>query len=159
MDIELCRFRDGDAEEIVGWVQTAAEAQAWAGNATPYPVAPKQFSLWHAEPDVRPWTARRNGTLLAYGELWLDRAGDEVELARLLVHPQHRGRGIGRRFTSQLINRAIAHSPNIFLRVLPDNEPAIRCYQAAGFARVSQADEDAFNEGQPQAYIWMKYVK
>jgi hypothetical protein len=45
----------------------------------------------------------------------------------------------------------------VFLRVRPDNAPALRCYAAAGFARVPAADEAAFNQGQPGPYAWLAY--
>jgi RimJ/RimL family protein N-acetyltransferase len=45
---------------------------------------------------------------------------------------------------------------DIWLRVEPDNEPALRCYAAAGFVRASPDEEAAFNIAQPADYVWMR---
>ena len=40
---------------------------------------------------------------------------------------------------------------DVWLRVRAENEQAIACYRAAGFVRASEAEEAAFNVGQPCA--------
>ena len=56
------------------------------------------------------------------------------ELARILVDPALRRRGIGRRLTALLGERARAAGfVDVWLRVVPDNEPALAAYRAAGF--------------------------
>jgi RimJ/RimL family protein N-acetyltransferase len=44
----------------------------------------------------------------------------------------------------------------VWLRVVPWNEPALACYRAAGFVRAAAEAERLFNEGQPQEYVWMQ---
>jgi L-amino acid N-acyltransferase YncA len=44
---------------------------------------------------------------------------------------------------------------DVFVRVFPDNIPAIRCYKAVGFARVSPEQEQAWNHGQRFDFVWM----
>ncbi len=58
------------------------------------------------------------------GEVWLDDEEEEVELARLIVAPSHRGRGIGRQLVSELVELARAGYPDVFVRVHPDNAAA-----------------------------------
>lgn len=72
---------------------------------------------------------------MADGELWVDDDEQEVELARLIVAPAHRGQGVGRRIVTGLVEHAHRIHPTAFLRVRPENEAARRCYAAAGFAR------------------------
>ncbi len=56
-----------------------------------------------------------------------------------------------------LLLRARRHSlPHAFLRVRPENTPALRCYAAAGFERVPAQEEAAFNRGQPHDYVWLR---
>jgi len=86
--------------------------------------------------------------LVAYGELWIDEAEQEVELARIIVRPAHRGRGVGKLYVKVLVDRAATFGyAEIFLRVLPDNPRAIHCYEAAGFAAVPSEDQKSFNRG------------
>lgn len=42
------------------------------------------------------------------------------------------------------------------MRVHAENHVALRCYAATGFRRVTPEDEATFNEGQPQAYVWLQ---
>jgi ribosomal protein S18 acetylase RimI-like enzyme len=62
-----------------------------------------------------------------------DRPGD-MQLRRLYVHPERKGKGIG----SQLLRAALAHpamqyAPRIFLDVWDRNEGARRLYERFGF--------------------------
>ena len=56
---------------------------------------------------------------------------------------------------AQLLRRAREHHPQTFLRVHPDNAPALRCYAAAGFAPVDPALQAEWNAPQPVAYVWL----
>jgi RimJ/RimL family protein N-acetyltransferase len=47
---------------------------------------------------------------------------------------------------------------NLFVRVLPDNLPAIHCYESAGFTQVSSTDQADYNTGQPRRYLWLKWA-
>ena len=159
MRITLLPFIENQADEIASWPLNASEARAWAGHDTPFPLAPDQLCGWHDDPDVHPFIARYNGNLIAYGELWVESTKEEIELARIIVHPSHRGMGMGRVFVAALVEQAATYGLVIvFMRVMPDNSPAIRCYQASGFARLSADDEKKYNQGQPDPYVWLKYT-
>jgi ribosomal protein S18 acetylase RimI-like enzyme len=97
------------------------------------------------------------GGPVGYGEIWEDAAADEAELARLIVDPAARGRGIGRALVRELLAEARGRGwASVWLRVAPDNEPALHAYAAAAFSRASPEEEAAFNEGQPVAYVWLR---
>jgi ribosomal protein S18 acetylase RimI-like enzyme len=94
---------------------------------------------------------------VAYGEVWHDGVAGEAELARILVAPEERGRGVGRALTRLLAAEARAAGfDEVWLRVVPDNEQAIAAYRAAGFVRTSEEEERVFNEDQRLAYVWMR---
>jgi ribosomal protein S18 acetylase RimI-like enzyme len=115
------------------------------------------FELWHADPDVVPFVGREGGALVAYGEIWEDRDEDEAELARLLVAPGARGCGLGRWLARSLADEAHARGfADVWLRVVPANEPALRAYAAAGFVAATTDEERAFNARQPIAYRWLR---
>ena len=95
---------------------------------------------------------------MAYGEIWEDPDESEAELARLIVDPSKRGRGVGRRLATALADEALRLGwSDIWLRVVPDNEPALRAYAAAGFVRATTAEEGAFNIGQRVAFVWLRW--
>jgi ribosomal-protein-alanine N-acetyltransferase len=114
---------------------------------------------WSQADDVEAYLFRDEaGELVAYGELWLDDDEGEVELARLLVAPERRGRGVGRALTRALTERAQDTHPElpaVILRVRPENAQAIRAYTAAGFVAIPDDEQDEWNQGQRFAYHWM----
>ena len=114
------------------------------------------FARWHGEAGVRPYLLDSRGTVVGYGEIWEDPVEGEAELARILIDPAARGRGLGRAFVTLLAAEARRLGwESVWLRVMPDNEAALRSYAGAGFLRASLEEETAFNEGQPEAYVWM----
>ncbi|MET8275214.1 GNAT family N-acetyltransferase [Streptomyces sp. NPDC005134] len=84
--------------------------------------------------------------LVGYGELWFDAEEDEVELARIIVAPEARGKGLGRVLVCGLL--AQAHESgcaDVFMRVHPDNEKALKCYPEAGFVPVAPGLAENWN--------------
>ena len=104
-----------------------------------------------------PFVLLAGGDVVGYGEIWEDAEEDEAELARLVIDPKRRARGHGRSLTRALA--AEAHSRgfrDVWLRVVPENAPARRAYEAAGFVRATARQEEEFNVGQPRTYVWMR---
>lgn len=142
---------------IAGWPRDASELEAWA-SLVPHTAGLGVFEGWHADPDVHPYVLWDGDRVCAYGEVWVDEAEAEAELARIIVDPARRGRGVGRTLVGLLVERAQAVGyADIWVRVLPGNGPAIACYSAAGFRRTTPDRERAFNAGQPHEYMWMRH--
>lgn len=155
-EVELERFDPSHAERILGWARSAEERDAWAsiGEAE---ARPDIFRTWHRDPDVHPFVLHVDGETVGYGEVWEDREAAEVELARIIVDPERRGRGLGRRLVELLVREATARGfTQIWVRVVPTNGPALACYRSAGFDRATPEEEAAFNRGQPRGYVWMR---
>lgn len=156
MTIEVVAFDRRLAPIVASWATSADELDRWASRRD-HPLDPSVFSEWHADPDVHPWSLLDDGAPVAYGEVWHDRGEGEAELARLIVEPGHRGRGLGVALVRELSARATAVGfDDVWVRVVPDNAPAIACYRRAGFVRTTEANERTFNERQPRPYVWMR---
>jgi ribosomal protein S18 acetylase RimI-like enzyme len=154
--LHLRRFLPRDAVSVITWPQSPLEARWWAGADWPLP--PDVFQRWHADPDVHPYVLSDGTTPLGYGELWVDKVEQEVELARLIVAPEHRGQGFGVALVGFLLEEARRTDyPRAFLRVVPDNHIAMSCYLRAGFTLLSPAEQQSFNRGQPLEYLWMDH--
>jgi len=153
--MELQPFDPSDAAMVSPWALAAAEVWAWCSRRES-PVPPEVIADWSKPDDVLAYGGWIDGELVAYGELWLDDDEAEVELARLIVSPGWRGRGLGRQLVTELAALARQHQSKVFLRVDPDNATARRCYESAGFERVSAEDEAEWNVGQPMPYVWMR---
>jgi ribosomal protein S18 acetylase RimI-like enzyme len=154
--MHLVPFDPGRSSVILDWVTSDDEARRWASLQS-RPSGPALFDRWHAEAGVRPYLLETDGAVVGYGEIWQDADEDEAEIARLIVDPARRGEGLGQGLARLLL--AEAHRlgwADVWLRVAPDNEPALRAYAAAGFTRATAAEEAAFNVGQPAEFIWMR---
>jgi ribosomal protein S18 acetylase RimI-like enzyme len=151
-------FDHADAGLVSGWAVGEDVVRAWCaaeGDRVPAEVV----AGWSEADDVEAYLLLDDeGAPVAYGELWVDEGEGEVELARLLVAPEHRGKGVGRVLTralTGLARKAHPELPAVFLRVRPDNEQAVRAYTAAGFVDVPEEEQASWNQGQRFAYHWM----
>jgi ribosomal protein S18 acetylase RimI-like enzyme len=152
----LRRFAEADASIVARWARTRAECEAWCSR-TEFPASPAWFRAWHAEDGVRAYVLEVDGAPRAYGETWEESGEDDVELARLIVDPERRGRGLGRGLVQAL--RGVVRERGrggTFLRVRPENAAALACYAGAGFERLRAGDEAEWNRGQPLRYAWMR---
>ncbi len=97
------------APTVSSWAPTAQEVTAWCSRAE-VPVPPEVIAGWATESDVRAFgLVDDDGSLVGYGELWIDDEEAEVELARLIIEPGRRGTGCGRRMVAQLVTLALEH--------------------------------------------------
>ncbi|MGW6026698.1 GNAT family N-acetyltransferase [Streptomyces sp. NPDC055099] len=155
--MELRPFAVADAATVARWPASAAEVALWCGSRD-FPVAADLVAGWQQDPDVRAHVLVASGTLLAYGEVWCDEEEDEAELARVIVAPGARGRGVGRRLVRGLAEQALrAGYTEIFVRVHPANTAALRCYHRAGFLPVDPALAAEWNAPQPVSYTWLRH--
>ena len=153
--MQLQPFTVAAAAQISAWATSRDEVFKWCSR-TEAPAPAAIIVAWSEPADVASYVlVDDDGALVAYGELWIDDDEHEVELARLIVAPWLRGRGIGRRFVTMLTEEARRHHRFVALRVHPDNEPAQRCYAAAGFERATASEEGEWNRGQPVGFVWM----
>ena len=158
---QLMSPQDADAETVAGWSRSAEEARRWCSVAD-HPFPAERVRGWWVDPDVQPWLliAEPGAQPVGYGELWLDADEDEVELARLIIDPAQRRRGLGRALVGHLLAAAEATGlSGCLLRVAPDNAPAIKLHQAAGFADVDAPRAVEWNQGQPAAYRWFELTR
>jgi ribosomal protein S18 acetylase RimI-like enzyme len=83
----------------------------------------------------RSWLWAEDGTILfkAEASAWTPRA---VQLQQVWVDPAAREHGNAKRGLSQLCRLLLESTPSVCLFVRPENEPAIRLYDAIGMRRV-----------------------
>ncbi|GAA3551036.1 GNAT family N-acetyltransferase [Kribbella ginsengisoli] len=156
--MELRSFESEYTALVAGWATTAHEVALLTGRDE-YPFPADILTSWRAiADDIRAYLYFDGETPVAYGELWLDDEEDEVELARLIVDPALRGKGVGTDFVRALLEPArSAGYAEIFLRVRPDNIQAIRAYLRAGFQPVPDDIAAEWNKPQPINYTWLQY--
>ncbi len=156
--MELRGFETGYDAVVAGWATTAQEVGLLAGKVEwPFPV--ELVRNWRkVDDDIQPYLYYDRERPVGYAELWLDAEEDEVELARIILAPEVRGKGLGPVFVRALLGPALDSGySDVFLRVRPDNVPAIRTYERVGFLRVADELAAEWNKAQPIAYTWMQY--
>jgi ribosomal protein S18 acetylase RimI-like enzyme len=156
--MDLRPFTADLAPTVASWPSPPAEIVMWCGH-TGGTVSVETIHGWAAQEGVRAFGLHDGERLVAYGELWVDDDEAEVELARLIVDPRLRGQGIGRILVSRLVALARTEHDDVFVRVHPDNEAALRCYTGAGFTRVGAEEEASWNASQPFRYVWLSYAE
>ena len=156
--MELRAFEGEHSALVAGWASSAQEVSLLSGR-NEYPFPAELMTSWRkVADDIRAYLYYDGENPIAYGELWLDDEEDEVELARIIVAPEFRGKGIGTEFVRALLVPALdAGYSDLFLRVRPDNEPAIRTYLRVGFTPVDEALAAEWNTPQPINYTWLQY--
>jgi [ribosomal protein S18]-alanine N-acetyltransferase len=155
-DLTLAPFAEEHADAVLGWIGSADELEAWASRRD-FPPRREALAEWHRDPDVHAYVLFAAERLCAYGEVWEDREEDEAELARIVVAPSERGRGLGRALVRLLAEKAVAMGfRDVWVRIVPWNAPALACYEGAGFARTTAEAEERFNRGQPYEYVWLR---
>jgi ribosomal protein S18 acetylase RimI-like enzyme len=156
--MDLRPFTADLAATVASWPTSPAEITMWCGQ-TGRAVSAVTVNGWAAQDGVRAHGLHDRRRLVAYGELWVDDEEAEVELAHLIVDPRLRGRGIGRVLVARLVALAHAEHDDVFVRVHPDNEAALRCYTAGGFSRASADEEASWNASQPFRYVWLAHAE
>jgi ribosomal protein S18 acetylase RimI-like enzyme len=152
--MKLAPFLPLHSDLVASWATTSSELSFWA--ALDQVPTPETFAGWHADPDVCPYllVAERP---IAYGEIWVAAEDDEVELARVLVDPAARNGGLGQALVRLLVARSRTLGVSTaWVRVVPENLAAIRCYTAAGFSPADPELEAMLNAPQPRSYRWLQ---
>ena len=157
--MELRGFDDGYGVQVAGWALDEKEVALLSGRVV-YPFPDELLASWRTvDSDIHPYLLFDGERPVGYGEVWLDDEEDEVELARIIVDPEVRGRGVGGELVRALLGPALnAGYSEVFLRVRPENAAAIRAYHGSGFVDVPAALMEEWNDGQQVPYRWMRYA-
>ncbi|MGQ9511835.1 ribosomal protein S18-alanine N-acetyltransferase [Thermodesulfitimonas sp.] len=102
--------------------------------------------------------ALHRGQVVGYGGMWL--VLDEAHITNIAVHPDFRGRGIGRRILQELIKRAaLRGATKMTLEVRPSNLIARKLYQEMGFEEKG-VRKRYYQDNQEDAIImWLENIR
>ncbi len=131
---QLERAADGDINDLMTWFDCRRSVHIWGGPKFRYPFDRESFaedSHWY---DMATFSLRSPDKVFsAFGQLY--ERNKRINLARLIVHPQKRGRGVGKRLTRMLmsVGESLLSLDEYSLFVLRDNAPALECYRTLGF--------------------------
>lgn len=143
MNYTLRPARQEDLRAVLQWIDSPESLKLWGGPVLTYPPNPELTwdELKAAEENTFA-LVDENLAIAGFGQT-LCREEHSVHLARIIVSPAIRGRGIGRILCSQLMQRAVErYNPTVItLNVYTANAPALSLYRSLGFSPVTSEDE------------------
>jgi [ribosomal protein S18]-alanine N-acetyltransferase len=131
-----------DLEIVSSWVDSARACELWAGSRVRFPIELAALAASIDFAHQGGLVLVGDGDVVAFGQI-VPKAARRAHLARLIVAPDQRGRGIGESLVRALLDRAAASGRAVAsLNVDPSNTIAINLYTKLGFADAARpADE------------------
>ena len=139
---EIRTAQKSDLLIVSRWLRDQTECELWAGHRVLYPIdlpALPDAIQW-SESDS--WVVTLRDEIAAFGQL-VPKPGGRLHVARLIVAPDHRADGLGRKLTEYLLATAVGREASaVSLNVSADNYRAIALYHSLGFGEADRpADE------------------
>jgi ribosomal protein S18 acetylase RimI-like enzyme len=129
-----------DLLTVLQWVPTRDLLQYWGGPSLHFPLVPGR--VWSAieadDGNTFSLLDPRCG-ILGFGQI-LDKGTGTVHLARIIVSPGYRGRGLGGLLCDALLDHATEHlgATRATLNVYTDNTSAVALYHSLGFTELPE---------------------
>ncbi|MBV9850928.1 MAG: GNAT family N-acetyltransferase [Armatimonadetes bacterium] len=132
---ELRPFALAEAETVASWAASLDDRRDLDGSSQP--LTADDVAVWTMETNWA-FTLRRDGDLVAYGEVVEDEVENDVEIQHILVAPDMRRAGVGQALVSRLCAFLAASRPyrEVWLRAGRQNEALLACARAVGFSEV-----------------------
>jgi len=132
--LSLRDFVPSDFPELISWFPDAPALSLFSGGTAQWPLTIEQLSARVDSGEAVSFTViLESETAVGHIE-FVHETAERVRLARLIIAPEFRGRGL----TAYLLDRASEYARAsgyrwMTLLVVPDNLPAMRAYARAGF--------------------------
>ena len=130
----LRKASSSDIEALLQWFPTFDDVNVWGGPSFRYPFTRDSFfaDLYWGEMASFCLFDPAND-FVAFGQVY-DR-DERIHLARLVVAPEMRGQGSGKRLVEMLMEagREVYPRDEVSLFVFRANTPAYECYKSLGF--------------------------
>ncbi|UWX98352.1 GNAT family N-acetyltransferase [Arthrobacter zhaoxinii] len=131
----LRRRCGSDVDTVISWIPDEAALLMFTGPRMAWPPTRGQFEELAAVPGLTAWVmdaAPGSGQVLGHAELCL--RGGHAHIARVIVDPLLRGRGLSQQLMRLVLERARAGGAGTAgLRVTKGNTVALRAYRRLGF--------------------------
>ena len=133
--MKLLPATKSDIEVILNWIDSEEKAHVWGGLSLRYP-----FTLETVCEDIRLGEIDtfslidKDSNMVGIGQtVHVD--NERIHLSRIMISPNHRGKGFGKTIVKLLIEKGIKlfGDKKISLKVFKDNSVAINLYKKLGF--------------------------
>lgn len=132
--LRLGGVTESDIAGLMHWFPDKASTQAWGGPNFRFPFTRETFREDMRFGRLATYSLRGESSgMVAFGQLY--ERFERINMARLAVHPDHRGKGIGANLVEHLMKAGKSEWPlrEYSLFVYTDNKAAIACYESVGF--------------------------
>ena len=120
---------------LASWIRNEVELAVWSGNTFRKGFSVRRIIEHLGRKDLHSfaWLDDKEN-LLCYADLVREKKGVGI-LCRVIVHPERRGRGVGKAFCGELLSWAGNEGGfrKIHLNTFRRNKAATACYEALGF--------------------------
>ncbi|WP_026821140.1 GNAT family N-acetyltransferase [Arthrobacter castelli] len=128
-----------DLQIILDWMTNNKEMVMWSGPSFKWPLDHGQLQNYLQDPNRVYWSAVDSDSprLVGHASLLIDQEADLMRIGYIVVDPERRGRGIGRKLVESMVRYGFesSHIPVMKLGVYAHNAPAISLYEGLGFSR------------------------
>ncbi|QSH42254.1 GNAT family N-acetyltransferase [Lentisphaerota bacterium ZTH] len=129
-----------DLKTIIKWIKSSGEAKLWGREKIRYPLSVEtliddiKFSSHHS------YSFFSDGKLFGFAQI-IDIEENTGLIARVIIKPELRGTGYGKRLFKALIRHCDSNCyAQLTLKVYKSNSPAINLYRSFGF-QISKKDD------------------
>lgn len=125
-----------DIRGLMSWFPDQPSIGIWGGPNFRYPFTPRTFEQdTHWQELDSFCLVDSEGDMLGFGQIY-ERCG-RINLARLVVAPESRGKGFGKQLVRMLMDEGKKKFPltEFSLFVYEHNRPADACYRSLGFEK------------------------
>ncbi len=124
-----------DLNTVISWIKDKEACKRWAGPPVRFPLTLQSLKKDIEFSEENTFVMVNDvGELLGLGQL-LEKENDRIHMARVIVSPLQRARGLGELLCRLLIDEGIKRYAKIYfsLNVYSDNTTAVKLYQKLGF--------------------------
>lgn len=143
MHVEQVTIEHRHLQQLERWFSSEQDVRQWAGPEVNVPLCAAILNQ-QLDFDNKPAVGLCYGNVLvAFGQFY-ELAG-RCHVCRLVVAPQHRGKGLLKSLMGALsqAGKARLNAQHLSLFVYTENQPAIRAYQRLGFREAGYPLDDA----------------
>ena len=148
MNVRLRPAHESDIPVLMNWFQTERECKTWGGPEFDFPFDRVSFTRDVKWPQLDSYSlVRPDDGLLGFGQYYEKQ--QRVHLARLVVAPDFRGRGLGVELVGRLLEtgREKLGRSDGSLYVMEHNAAALSCYRSLGFELHPPPENDVIHSG------------
>lgn len=126
---------DEDFKTLIAWIKDKEACKLWAGPVVRFPLTLENLKQdIEYSPENTFAMEDAGGALVGLGQL-LDKDNNRIHLARIIVAPNQRGKGLGDLLCRLLIDEGLKRFGEVYftLNVYSANTNAVKLYQNLGF--------------------------